>query len=323
MKAQKTLAISLFLAFGIPLVYALVMRYLFGSMDDVFEIMSISFLFLLPILVGFLCVFLSRFKNSEKWWFIFFAPWIPVVLFAIITLILSIEGFACWVMVMPLFLLAASLGGIIAGYLKRREIRSKAKISLLVLLPFLISPLEDSINTFPSSYKAYTYIDINSTPELIWDEVTRVKAIPNEEDRGDFTKFLGFPRPIEALLDYEGIGASREAKFSGGLVFHEKVVEYQDNKKMVFTIAANTHEIPAATMDEHVLIGGDYFDVLKGTYELEKIDSEKYRLHLFSNFELNTSFNFYAAPWAKWIMKDIQNNILQVEKKRAESNFIK
>lgn len=40
--------------------------------------------------------------------------------------------------------------------------------------------------------------------------------------------------------------------------------------------------------------------------------------HLYSYFKLNTTFNFYAGWWAKWIMKDIQYNILQVEKERAE-----
>ena len=87
---------------------------------------------------------------------------------------------------------------------------------------------------------------------------------------------------------------------------------------MVFTIKANPHEIPSTTMDKHVVIGGNYFDVLTGTYELEKLAENKYRLHLYSHFKMNTTFNFYAGLWGKWIMKDIQNNILQVEKKRAE-----
>lgn len=34
--------------------------------------------------------------------------------------------------------------------------------------------------------------------------------------------------------------------------------------------------------------------------------------------QLTTSFNFYASWWAGWIMEDIQNNILQIVKQRAE-----
>src|SRR5699024_5190455 len=137
-------------------------------------------------------------------------------------------------------------------------------------------------------------------------------------DKGYLSQLLGFPRPLKAELNYEGVGAYREAIFSKGLVFHETVTKYIDNKKMVFKIQAYPHEIPSTTLDEHVVVGGDYFDVLNGVYKLEKLPNGKYRLHLYSSFKLNTTFNFYAGWWARWIMKDIQNNILQIQKKRAE-----
>src|SRR5207344_1179931 len=100
------------------------------------------------------------------------------------------------------------------------------------------------------------------------------------------TKFLGFPRPIKAELNYDGVGASREAIFSGGLTFHETVLVYEEKKKMQFSIRAFPYEIPSTTMDKHVVIGGDYFDVLDGTYELKKINETTYRLHLYSHFKL-------------------------------------
>ena len=148
--------------------------------------------------------------------------------------------------------------------------------------------------------------------------VTRVREIKEEQDKGWLTKSLGFPRPVKAELNFEGVGAYREAKFTNGLIFHETVSEYVNKTKMVFSIKAYPHEIPSTTMDKHVVIGGQYFDVLNGTYELEKLNDKTYRLHLYSHFKLTTTFNFYASWWAKWIMKDIQNNILEVVKQRAE-----
>jgi hypothetical protein len=88
---------------------------------------------------------------------------------------------------------------------------------------------------------------------------------------------------------------------------------------MNFSITADPHDIPSTTMDEHIVIGGDYFDVLDGTYELQQLNDSTYRIHLYSHFKLSTTFNFYASWWAGWIMKDIQNNILQVIKQRAEN----
>lgn len=314
--------ISTIIAIGIPVVYAILVRMAFGmrlkTWDDYFQVMSTTFLFLLPTIIGALTVYLSSQEKTKSITYRIFTPWVPVLLFLILTLAWGIEGWACWIMILPVFLLAASIGGLFGGYLKTYKKNDRLNISLLVLLPFLVGPIESVIETIPATYKAYTYIDIDAPAEKIWDNVTRVKEIPVEQDKGYLTRMLGFPRPVKAELNFEGVGAYREAIFTKGLVFHETVTEYEDNKKMVFSIKAYPHEIPSTTLDEHVVIGGDYFDVLDGTYELEKLPNGLHRLHLYSHFKMNTTFNFYAGWWGKWIMKDIQNNILQVEKKRSE-----
>ena len=306
---------------GIPVLYAVVLRLFFGvkTWGALFSVMSVSFLFCVPTIVGALTVLLSDKEKVKSIAYRIFVPWIPIFLFLIITLALAIEGWACWLMILPLFLIAASAGGLIGGLLKLRNPGNRLNIAILVFLPFLISPVESIIGSIPGTYKVYTYIDIYAPAEKIWDNVTQVKEIPEEEDKGYLNKLLGFPRPIKAELNYEGVGAYREAIFSKGLVFHESVTEYRDNEKMVFNIKAYPHEIPSTTFDEHVVIGGNFFDVLNGTYELEKSENGKHRLHLYSHFKMNTTFNFYAGWWAKWIMKDIQNNILKVQKERAEN----
>ncbi|WP_232064947.1 SRPBCC family protein [Rhodocytophaga rosea] len=280
--------------------------------------MSVTFLFLLPTILGALTIYLSSPEIVQSLAYRVFTPWIPVFLFLIITLAFALEGWACWLMILPIFLIGASIGGLIGGYLKARNTNKIINISILVFLPLFVGPIENLIETIPGTYIAYTYIDIEAPAEKIWDNVTHVSEIPQEHDKGYLTRMLGFPRPIKAELNFEGVGAYREAIFTKGLVFHETVTEYKDNKKMVFTIKAYPHQIPSTTLDEHLVIGGDYFDVLNGTYELEKLPNGLHRLHLYSHFKMNTTFNFYAGWWGKWIMKDIQNNILLVEKTRAE-----
>lgn len=308
------------IAIAVPVIYAIILRLFFNAntWHELFSLMSKSFLFCLPTVIGALTVYLSSKEAAQKYTYRIFMPWVPVFIFLVITLAFALEGWACWLMLLPLFLIAASIGGLIGGYIKVRKKKNHLNISLLALSPLLLSPIENMIGAIPGTYKAYTYIDIQAPAEKIWSNVTRVKEIQAEQDKGWLTKTLGFPRPVKAELNYEGVGAAREAIFTNGLVFHETVTEYVDKKKMVFTIKAYPHEIPSATMDEHVVIGGEYFDVLNGTYELEKLHETTYRLHLYSHFKLSTTFNFYASWWASWIMKDIQNNILQVEKKRAE-----
>ena len=317
---DKSKTKRLLIIIGIPILFAFIVRGLFGvdSWDRLYSVMSIAFIFLLPVGIGALTIALSDVEKVKKFSYRFFMPWLPILGFFILTLLLNIEGWACWLMILPIFLIASSIGGLIAGYYKLRKKNEKVYVSLFVLLPFFVSPIEQTIGTIPGQYEAYTFIDIHSSKEKIWSNVTRVKAISKSEDKGWFTNALGFPRPIKAELNYEGVGAFRKAIFDKGLIFNETVLSYEPQKKMVFSIKANPYEIPSTTMDKHIVVGGQYFDVLNGTYELEKLNNTTYRLHLFSHFKLTTTFNFYASWWAGWIMKDIQRNILQVIKERSE-----
>lgn len=317
--------IDVLFAVGIPVLVLFVIAAVFGldTFNGFYSMMSISFLFFLPFIAGALTIYFSKPEKVKSYIYRIFAPWVTVLVFFCFTIIFAFEGWACWLMILPFFLIISSLGGLYGGYLKTRAKKraEQLNISILILLPFLVSPVERMIKIIPGKYEAYTYIDINSSDDKIWNNVTRVKEIAKEQDKGWLTRFLGFPRPVKAELNYDGVGASREAIFSGGLTFHEKVLSYEDKKKMNFTIKAFPYEIPSTTMDKHVVIGGDYFDVLDGTYELQKLNDTTYRLHLYSHFKLTTTFNFYASWWASWIMKDIQNNILQVIKQRAESSL--
>ena len=112
---------------AIPTLYAIVLRLFFGieSWRDLFSVMSVSFLFCLPTIVGALTIYLSSEKNAKSFKYKFFAPWIPIFIFLFFTIVFAWEGWACWLMVLPLFLLAASIGGFIGAYFKIKKRMTK------------------------------------------------------------------------------------------------------------------------------------------------------------------------------------------------------
>jgi hypothetical protein len=129
---------------------------------------------------------------------------------------------------------------------------------------------------------------------------------------------MGFPRPVEAVLEGEGVGSVRIARFERDLVFVERVTQWEEGKRIAFTIRADTANIPPTTLDEHVTIGGPYFDVLDGRYEIELRPDGTVRLHLSSRQRLSTRFNWYASLWTKRVMSELQTYILRIVKRRAE-----
>jgi hypothetical protein len=313
---------SSFYAFGVPVIYGFVLRGFFVS--DLYStavgIVSAAFILFGPVCIGALTIFLSPPGAARNVWYNIFAPWLSIGLFILLTFLVKFEGAICIVMALPIFLVMASAGGLIAGEMRRRRQSKKLSVIAAVLLPFLIIPIEGSFELKPSDYEAFTSTEINAPADVIWQNVVRVREISPAEDNGKLSKFMGFPRPIVAELDTLMLGGRRKAVFDKGLVFDEVVYDYSHERKMSFSITPLTSEIPPATLDEHVIAGGKYFTVLDGTYELEKLSENRYKLILYSHFKLNTTFNFYSGMWSKWIMSDIQNNILCIIKERCEIN---
>ncbi|MBZ0203560.1 MAG: hypothetical protein K8I03_11150 [Ignavibacteria bacterium] len=315
---MKTLGNSLF-SLGIPVLYGFVLRAFF--LDDLSSlaagIASFAFIVLGPMCIGALTAALAPKEWSMNVVYSLFAPWAVILIFLALTFVLKFEGGICLIMALPVFLLCASIGGFIIWLVRRHKLNNKINVIATVLIPFLVSPIEKTIDFKPQNYEAYTTIIIEAPKEKIWENVVRVKEIKEIEDNGKLSKYIGFPRPIKAELDTLSAGGKRKAIFDKGLVFDETVLAYEHEKKMNFSITPLTEEIPPTTLDEHVTVGGRYFTVLDGTYEIEPLSPGKYKLILYSHFRLTTSFNFYSGLWAELIMKDIQDNILQIIKKRS------
>ena len=126
---------------------------------------------------------------------------------------------------------------------------------------------------------------------------------------------------MEATLSYEGIGGVRHATFEGGDLFIETIDAWDSEHRLAFSIHAQTAQIPKATLDEHVTVGGQFFDVLRGEYRLEPLSNGTTRLHLSSQHRLSTDFNWYAHFWTDAIMADLQNTILLVIRNRCQADY--
>jgi hypothetical protein len=126
---------------------------------------------------------------------------------------------------------------------------------------------------------------------------------------------------VEATLSNEGIGGVRHATFEGSVLFVETVDEWEPKRRLGFSIRAQTGQIPPTTLDEHVTVGGKFFDVLYGEYVLEPLANGATRLRLLSRHRVSTDFNWYAHLWTDAVMSDLQKRILFVVKNRSESAF--
>jgi hypothetical protein len=278
-----------------------------------FAVMSLAFFVVVPFVLGVLTV---RGVEAPTRKFRFFAPWVPMLTVVAVTVAVGWEGMICVVMALPILLLMSSAGGMMAS---SSQLRSRSSLPVLLALPYLVAPAEARLPEPARLGETVTSIDIAAPSSVVWPLIASVDSIRPEEERPALYLALGFPKPISATLSRAGVGGIRSARFEHGLTFTETVTEWLPERRLAFTIHANTEAVPPSALDAHVMVGGPHFDVLSGAYELYPLAAGRStRLVLRSTHRLTTRVNPYAEWWVNRVMASIQSHISEVHKARAE-----
>src|SRR5215472_10997517 len=289
------------------------------------EVMLLGFLLFTPFAMGFITVFIAEIKQAQRVWVWLLLPWLPVVGGALAAMLTLLEGLICVVMFLPLGLFVSTLGGAVSGvtarFLRSRRSRNLS-VTCVILLPLFVAPWEQQVFHGWELRRVENVVDIQAPPAVVWRNIERVRPIRPEELPSSWSHRIGFPDPVEATLSHEGVGGVRDASFTRGVLFLETVDVWEPQRRLSFTIRPQTDRIPPTTLDEHVRVGGAYFDVLRGEYRLEPLATGKIRLHLSSQHRVSTDFNWYAHLWTDAVMADLQTRILTVIKRRCESEAI-
>jgi hypothetical protein len=303
--------------------YGIFIRLAFGShpINQFIGVMSVAFLFAMPFVCGFLAVYFAEIRQSQSIVVWLLVPWLTVLGGCAVMILFVLEGWICIIMYLPVGLAFSSVGGVVAGLIarnKRLKRVGNVTTACILFLPFIFSPLESALNR-RDIRTVENVVDVQASPAAVWEQIKTVPAIRKNELQTSWSHRIGFPDPIAATLSHEGVGGVRRASFDGGVLFIETVDVWEPEHRLAFSIHPETAQIPNTTLDEHVTVGGPYFDVLRGEYRIEPLPNGKVRLHLTSWQRVSTDFNWYAHLWTDAVMSDLQKRILYVVQQRAQA----
>jgi hypothetical protein len=315
---------AIFFSGTVALLYGLWARLTFQSpWEDMWDLalgtITLGFCFGVPVAIGALTVALSPKQLKTEWWYGLLAPWLPCLVLGGVVILLQWEVFICVIMALPIFLTMSSIGGLLMVLIFRNNQKSAVQNSMLTLvlaLPYLITPIEKQLPPPDSIRTVETQIEIQADPATVWKNVATVPLITETEHHFSLFHWLGLPRPVEATLSHEGIGGIRYASFEEGLAFEETIYEWNEQKSIRFTIEVKSKGTPLRPPLGQ--IGGKYLKVFDGGFWIEPLGPDRVVLHLSSQHRLSTHFNFYGGLWTDWVMRDLQNYILSVIKARCE-----
>jgi hypothetical protein len=318
-------AASVALAILAGVVYGLLTRMAFGSgnFSNLFSTLSVAFLFLTPLGLGAVTVALAPPALRRNWFYAVLAPLVTVTIFIGLVAVLLWEAIACLVMALPLFICIGPVGGALACLVfvllaRRSQAGTVGLLALVVFSPYAAAPIESLFPVADEARTVHSQIEVFASPETVWANITRVRAITPEEHRFSWFHLAGLPRPVEATLTAGGVGGVRRGQWEDGLAFIETITEWEAGRSYTMAMEADASQATNARLPLRD-IGGQHFDVVSGRYEIEVLGPEHVIVHFTSTHRLSTRFNAYGGWWTDLFMRDVQDYILAIVKERSEA----
>lgn len=310
--------------FIIGTVYGLAMRLLFGGTgllnaqgkSAAGGPMLSAFVLLVPLLIGAITVYMADPKDMSPGKSIT-KPWLPTIAFVAGTAILLIEGSICIAMALPIFLFCASLGGALTYVVLLTVRPSPGAMSMLLVLPIAVGYAETQIPLPQDTFTAKNSVHIAAKPDEIWRLINNATHITPDEMRGGLAYAVGVPYPIEAVTQGAGGNRVRKLKWQKNVAFDEPITAWDENRFIQWRYAFKPESFPPGSLDDHVVIGGKYFDLIDTSYRLTPEGSGT-RLDIEVNYRVSTHFNFYATAWARILVDDAAATILRFYQHRGE-----
>lgn len=307
------------------IVYGLCMRLIFGAgiwFDKKDSLMAsgpmlASFVLLVPLLIGIYTVYAAR-DSKPGWMFVVAGPWVPTLCFVAGSAVLLIEGSICIAMATPIFCLMASLGGLLGRLLIQFVKPRPASVHAWLLLPLFSAYAEARLPLPQEIEHSVATTWIAAPPERVWSYINHAVAIKPAEMQGGLAYRIGLPYPLEAITRETNQGRVRKLRWDKNVSFDEPITAWEENRFIEWTYAFKPDSFPPGALDEHVLIGGKYFDLVDTSYRLDP-EGGGTRLAISVHYRVSTHFNWYAQWWGRILVDDSANAILRFYKNRSET----
>ncbi len=298
----------------IGIAYGIVTRVVFGERAT---LASITYLFLIPVILGIVPLVFANEVQIRSYRNIIFIPWITIATFFLTTVLVGMEEFLCLLVLAGPFFILGTIGALIVRLIILHR-RSNNKTLAVMILPFLLSPMEEAIKSPSELYKVESEVVIAASPGTVWNNIVEVPPIREDEFTPGIFNRLGIPRPLSAEVSAKEKGATRIGSFDGGLRFVETLSDFKPHERVSFSIVVDPASVSPRVFDQHVL-NGNYFTFVEAAYELSPTSTGEVRLKLSSSYRLTSKVNFYGKFWGDMILKDFQDRLLTVIENRCET----
>lgn len=298
---------------------ALVLRIAFSGLPGQrFSAMLGSFIYLAPAVCGAVTVYMAERIERRSWGYYIWAPWVSTALFVVGTLLVFIEGMICAVVIVPFFSVMGSLGGLAMGIVCRVTDWPRPALYGFALLPLALGAVEPNWPNPEQISGTSRTLFIAAPAERVWHELNNAQGIRPSEVGDAWAYRIGVPMPVAGVTEDTPEGRVRTVQWQKDVHFDEIITEWQPPQRVKWRYRFSSDSFPAGALDDHVVIGGHYFDLRDSAYTLTPRDGGT-ELRIDVSWRVSTRFNWYADRVAQFLLGDFSEHILRFYKARSET----
>lgn len=290
----------------------------FGKPGDPYVAMMGSFIYLAPVVVGVVTVYVAETKARRSWGYYFMAPMAANLLFVVGTLVTLIEGLICAVIIVPLFCLLGGIAGLVMGAICRATNWPRPTVYAIAALPLFMGALETALPLPQREAVVERSMLIKAQPAEIWRQIHFARDIRPEEINSAWLYRIGAPVPLAGVTEETADGLVRRVTMAKNVRFDQVLAEREENRYVRWTYRFEKESFPPYALDEHVVLGGHYFDVKDTSYTLiPRGDGTELKVSM--RYRVSTQFNWYADPVARFLLGNLEEINLEYYRRRSES----
>jgi len=294
---------------------------IFLIVAEIQEVVSFTYVFLLPLVAGAIPVFFTSKEQIQVFWKVLVWPWFVIAGFLYSMVAFDMEGLICVLIILGPFLMLGALGAFLVRTIRLYHSGKQTPLYPLLLLPLFCVGVEHQLNDVDYVGHVESSVVVEADRAEVWEQLTHIGQVKVEELDSRLIHWVGVPMPESSSFDRREVGGKRHIVCQKRVQFIEEITDWKEEESFSFDVDVNPYSIPPYTLDEHVMIGGRYFDVLSGGYRLEEAGEGEVRLVLEIDYRVSTNLNFYAKWWAELFVGQLNETVLGLIKRRSEAEL--
>jgi hypothetical protein len=281
----------------------------------VFQDYGVGIFCALPIFMGAFSAVLNAWHSHQSLGECWGIGVRTLLIYTLGLIVFAIEGLICIAMAAPFGFALLGIGSLIGFAAQNYKQPTAILIGLTLSVPAMMS-FENIFPSTPSVMTVVTSVDINGTPDKVWDKLVAFSDIT--EPRSWLFK-TGIAYPIRAeIKGGQGIGAVRYCRFSTG-AFVEPITVWDKPNLLKFSVLEQPEPMEELSpYDLHPQHLHGYFVSTQGQFKLTDLGNGRTKLEGTTWYYHKIRPETYWRLWSDFILHSIHERVLNHIKNDVE-----